>query len=174
MRRLTLALTLIAAIGAPSLAAAQHTSGAGTPMGDLQDLNRFATRGFMNQWSATRPAKLSTLSKDAENWMAVTTERQILAPSEVAAVKAELDVTLAKDLGELAQEQRIDAKDVSNALVLKIMKDAKFWIGIDTRDDRKKGGEAAEVAKARLKEADANLKAAMKLQTPTSLALAMD
>ncbi|HEX6859568.1 MAG TPA: hypothetical protein VF138_05125 [Caulobacteraceae bacterium] len=171
MRALIPALILVLA---PSMAAAQHTSGAGTPMGDLQDLNRFATRGFMNQWSATRPARLSTLSEDAQAWLSVTTERQILAAPALPQVRAELEEALADDLQKVADEQRMKPKDVSAALLLKIMKDARFWIGLDTREDRKKGGEAAQVAMTRLKEADANVKAAMKLQTHASLALAMD
>ena len=165
----------MAVLAAPTATLAQgRSAGGSTPMGDLMSLNQFATRGFMNQWSATRPAKLSGLSKDAEAWMAAATKRQILSPSEVPAVKAELEAVLAADLRAVAEDQLVAPGDVAGALVLKIMKDARLWIGVDTREDRKAGGVAAEIANARLAQAEANIKAAMKLQNDASLALAMD
>lgn len=118
--RLVVASALIITLGAPSLAAAQQ---AGTPMGDIQDLNRFATRGFMNQWAATRPAALSGLSQQSRRWI----KQQVQLQAETPATPDQLDVTIdamiGRDISILAKSERSEPEAVRGAVLLKILVD---------------------------------------------------
>jgi hypothetical protein len=173
MRYLGLVLAgLTVALAAP--AAAQHSAGGGTPMGDLMDLNQFATRGFMNQWSATRPTHLSGMSPSAEAWLDAQVQIQAETPRSPQEVAAAIDATLGEAIDEAAKAEGVRPRDVSRALVLKVMLDTKSALA---REARRVGGVAAPGAPSweeRLAQADANRRAALALQSTTSLALATD
>lgn len=163
------ALSLVAL--QPSSAAAQQ---AGTPMGDLMDLNRFATRGVWNQWMATRPTHLSGMSPAATEWLKEQVQLQAEAPRPVPDVAAAVDETLGDAIREAAKNEGVRPDDVSQAIVLRIMLDTKSALAREAR--RVKG--VAEPGKPswdeRIARADADRKAAMELQSTASMALASD
>lgn len=165
---------IAAALFAPSLAAAQDINGSGSPMGDLQDLNRFATRGFMNQWSATRPARLESLSPAGKKWLKAQVARQATAPRPAVDVAADVDQALPADIKELAREQDVRPQDVSRALVLKIMMDTKNALAIAAHRARNVPEKGAPGWDERIAQAEANRRAAVDMQSDVSMALAMD
>jgi hypothetical protein len=155
----------------PTFALAQQ---AGTPMGDLLDLNRFATRGFMNQWSATRPTSLSGMSPSAEAWLRDQVQIQAQTPRPPHEVLAAVEETLGEAIHQAAKAERAKPQDVSRAIVLKIMLDTKSALAREARrvDDVTEPGWPAW--SERIAQADANRREAMKLQSTASLALARD
>jgi len=167
-------LIFVAALTLPSAALAQHTSGGGTPMGDLQDLNRFATRGMMNQWSATRPAGLSGFSPEATAWLKEQVQIQAETPRPVEAVAAAVDAELGDAIREAARHEKAKAEDVSRAIVLKIMLDTRSALAREARRVKNVPEPGQASWEARIARADADHRAAMQLQTGTSLALATD
>ena len=118
--RLALICASILALAAPTVAAAQQ---AGTPMGDIQDLNRFATRGFMNQWAATRPAALSGLSQQSRRWMKQQVQLQAEDPRSPDQLDVTIDAMIGKDIDILARSERSKPEEVRGAVLLKILVD---------------------------------------------------
>jgi hypothetical protein len=169
-----LGLALVLAVAAPSAALAQHTSGGGTPMGDLQDLNRFATRGFMNQWSATRPTSLSGFSPEAKAWLKDQVQIQAESPRPVEAVAAAVDAELGEAIREAARDEKAKPQDISRAIVLKIMLDTKSALAREARRVKNFPEPGQASWEARIARAEADRRAAMKMQSGTSLALATD
>ena len=160
----------LAAILSPSLAAAQN---AGTPMGDAMDLNRFATRGTMNQWSATRPAALSGLSQASRRWIKAEVQRQAETPRSVAEVAADIDTVLGKDIRTYARSERAKPTDISGAILLKILVDTHNALVREA--NRNPAGLPGERPwEERIVESDANVQAAMALQSDKALALVRD
>jgi hypothetical protein len=176
MRRLGLACLAAVSLAAfaPSLAAAQDINGSGSPMADLQDLNRFATRGFMNQWSATRPARLSGLSPAGKKWLKKQVERQALTPRSPAEVAFDVDQALPRDIKELAREQGVRPQDVSRALVLKVMIDTKNALSLAAWRAHHVAQKGAPGWDERIAQAEVNRRAAVTMQSDVSMALAMD
>lgn len=168
------ALALSVAALLPSQAAAQHTAGGGSVMGDLQDLNRFATRGFMNQWSATRPTALSGMSPETKEWMKAQVQAQAEAPRPPEEVAAAIEETLGVAIRQAAKAERAKPEDVSRAILLKIMDDTRSALAREARRVKNVPEPGAPSWEARIAQADANRRAAMKLQSGTSLALARD
>ena len=160
----------------PTLAAAQHSSGEGTPMGDLLDLNRFATRGVWNQWAATRPAALSGLSKPSRDWIKAEVQRQAVSPRRPIQVAIDIDRVLGKDIRLLAKSERANPEDISGAVLLKIMSDTKSALVREARRAAKAPAPAGadQQWETRIAQADANLKESIELGSPVSLALARD
>jgi hypothetical protein len=181
MRRIALA-SLAALAFAPAPASAQMVGGApaldingsGSPMADLQDLNRFATRGYLNQWMATRPARLSNLSPAGRKWLKAEIARQAQAPRSPAEVAVDVDANMARDIKELARTENQRAADVSRALVMKIMLDTKTALALAAWRAHRVDEPGKPSWNERLAQADANKREAMKMQSDASLMLAMD
>ena len=171
MRYFGLVSVLALSIAAPSIAAAQQ---AGTPMGDLMDLNRFATRGFMNQWSATRPTAFAGMSPETRTWMKQQVQIQAETPRPPEEVAAAIDETLGEAIRQASKAERARPEDVSHAILLKIMDDTKSALAREARRVKDVPEPGAPSWEARIAQADANRKAAMKLQSGTSLAMARD
>jgi hypothetical protein len=167
-------LIFAAAVVLPSTALAQHTSGGGTPMGDLQDLNRFATRGFMNQWSATRPASLSGFSPETTAWLKDQVQIQAESPRPVEVVAAAIDAELGDAIRQAAKQEKTKPQDVSRAILLKVMLDTKSALAREARRVKGVPEPGALSWEARIARADDDRRAAMKMQSGTSLALATD
>jgi hypothetical protein len=167
---------------APAVGSAQMVSGApaldingsGSPMGDLQDLNRFATRGYMNQWMATRPARLSNLSYAGKRWLKAEIARQAEAPRSPAEVAVDIDANMARDIKELARTENQRPADISRALVMKVMLDAKTALALAAWRAHRIDEPGKPSWNDRLAQADANRREAMKMQSDASLMLAMD
>lgn len=175
MRARTLAALALAGAMLPAMAAAQHTSGTGSPMSDLMNLNQFITRGIWNQWSATRPAALAGFSPEARQWMKAQVREQALAPRQPEAILADIDVHLGKEIARMAKSRRVPAEDISGAVLMKVMHDTKLALTLEQRRVRKAEGEAAaEAFEARIAQADANRRSAAEFVSSTSLALARD
>lgn len=174
MRYLSLVVVAAASLAAPSIAAAQHSSSDSTPMGDLMYLNQFATRGFMNQWSATRPTRLSGMSPSAEAWLKAQVQQQAEAPRAPEVVAVAVNETLGDAIREASKHERVKPDDVSRALVLKIMRDTKIALMREAHRVRGVPEPGAHSWEVRIAQADANRRAAMALQSTTSMALAMD
>lgn len=181
MRRIALAC-LAAGAMAPAMALAQDISGppaldingSGSPMADLQDLNRFATRGFMNQWMATRPAHLSSLSPAGKKWLKAEIARQAEAPRSPAEIAVDVDKNLPKDIKELARIENQRPADISRALVMKVMIDTKTALALAAWRAHRINEPGKPSWNERLAQADANKREAMKMQSDASLMLAMD
>jgi hypothetical protein len=159
---------------APSFASAQDINGSGSPMADLQDLNRFATRGFMNQWSATRPARLSGLSPAGKKWLKAQVARQAVSPRSPIEVAVDVDQALPGDIKELAREQGVRPQDVSRALVLKVMIDTKNALSVAAWQSHHVAPKGTPGWDERIAQAEANRRAAVTMQSDVSMALAMD
>jgi hypothetical protein len=164
-------ISLAALALAPSMAGAQQS---GSPMGDAQDMNRLATRGTMTQWAATRPAQTGGFSPETMSWLADQTQRQIIAPVDAATLSKQIDSALADDLKRVARDQGVKAKDLSRALLLKVMMDAKW--SVEREFKAAKAGNDPDTPKiqARLDQAEANRKAAVQMQTQKSTQIALD
>lgn len=166
------ALVSLAALTlAPSLAAAQQS---GSPMGDIQDLNRMATRGTMNQWAATRPSKTGDLSEETQAWIGEAIHRQITNPEEAAKVAQDIDTALGPDLKRAARDQGLKQRDLSRALLLKVMMEAKWSIERELKAARAAGDADVPAIETRLAQAEENRKAAVKMQTQKSMQIALD
>ena len=174
MRHAGLVCAAAIAVLVPSLAFSQDINGSGSPMGDIQDLNRFATRGFMNQWSATRPARLAGLSQAGRKWLKAEVQRQAVTPRSPAEIAPELDKALAKDIKELAREQGVRPQEVSRALVLKVMIDTRNALSVAAWRAHKVSPPGQPGWDERLAQAEANRRAAIDMQNDVSFALAMD
>lgn len=164
-------VSLAALALAPSMAAAQQS---GSPMGDAQDMNRLATRGTMNQWAATRPAQTGGLSPESMAWLADQTERQTIAPVDAATLSQEIDAALGVDIKRVARDQDVKPKDLSRALLLKVMMDAKWSVERELKAARQSNDPDAPKIQARLDQAEANRKAAVQMQTQKSTQIALD
>lgn len=152
-------------------AAAQHSPDTGTPMSDAQYLLQLATSGApMNQWMATRPAKLSGMSPDAAAWLKDQVKTQAATPRSVDEVAAAIDATLGPAIRRAAKGEGVAPKDVSRALLLKIMQDAKISLMVASRG----APEGVPTWKERIAQAEANRVAALRLQSSESLKLATD
>lgn len=173
MRYLGLVPVLALTIGAlqPLPAAAQQ---AGTPMGDLMDLNRFATRGFMNQWAATRPAAMSGLSQPSRRWIKAEVQRQAEAPRQPSQVARAIDEALGRDIHVMAKSERVREKDVAGAILLKVMFDAKAALAREARRVDMVAAPGERPWEERIGQADLNLGEAVSMQSEISLALAKD
>jgi hypothetical protein len=165
-------LVALAALAlAPSMAAAQQS---GSPMGDIQDANRLATRGTMNQWAATRPSQTGGLSPETMGWLADQTQRQIFAPVDAATLSKEIDASLADDIKRVARDQDVKPKDLSRALLLKVMMDAKWSIERELKAAKQSHDPDTAKIEAGLDQAEANRKAAVQMQTQKSTQIALD
>jgi hypothetical protein len=170
MRLIVLATAAIS-LAAALPAAAQHSPDTGTPMSDAQYLLQLATSGApMNQWMATRPAKLSGMSPDAEAWLKDQVKTQAATPRSVDEVAAAIDVTLGPAIRRAAKSEGVAPRDVSLALLLKIMQDAKISLMVAAR----RAPDATPTWRERIAQAEANRVAALHLQSSQSLKLAMD
>lgn len=156
---------------APTMAGAQQS---GSPMGDIQDMNRLATRGTMNQWAATRPSKTGDLSPETMSWLADQTQRQIIAPVDAATLSGQIDASLADDIKRVARDQGVKPKDLSRALLLKVMMDAKWSVERELKAAKAANDPEAPKIQARLDQAEANRKAAVQMQTQKSTQIALD
>lgn len=167
MRRLAL---VIAIALAPSVAVAQHS---GSPMGDIQDLNRFATRGTMNQWAATRPAALSGLSQSARRWLKTAVQQQAEAPKPVAELEAAIDTNIGRDIRSMAKSERIDPDDIKGGLLLKVLVDTHNAL---VREAEKGLPDPSNPRpwEDRIAESDANVQTAMAQQSNKALELVRD
>ena len=143
-------------------------------MGDIQDLNRFATRGFMNQWSATRPARLSGLSGPGKKWMKEQVARQLVQPRSPGDIAPEVNQAMARDIKELARAQDMKPDEVSRALVLKIMVDTRTALALAAWRAHRVNEKGQPSWAERMARADADTREAMKMQSDASLTLAMD
>jgi hypothetical protein len=169
MRYFGLASVMTLAVLAPLPAAAQQ---AGTPMGDIQDLNRFATRGFMNQWSATRPAALSGLSQASRRWIKAEVQRQAETPRPVSAVAADIDTVLARDIRMMARSDRVKPRDVSGAILLKVLVDTHNALIREAKRAPDASGERSW--EDRITESDLNVREAMAMHSEVAVALVRD
>lgn len=156
---------------APSMAAAQQS---GSPMGDIQDLNRLATRGTMNQWAATRPAQTGGLAPETQAWLAEATQRQLSKPIDAVTLAQQIDSTLSADLKRVARDKDVKPRDLSRALLLKVMMDAKWSIERELKVAKSSNDPDAPKIQARLEQAEANRKAAVGMQTQKSQQIALD
>ena len=168
--RLALVSSLIVALGAPSLAAAQQ---AGTPMGDIQDLNRFATRGFMNQWAATRPAALSGLSQQSRRWMKQQVQLQAETPEAPQQLDATIDAMMGRDIRILAKSERVDPDEVRGAVLLKILVDTHNALKREAKRNPQ-GEPGRRPWDERIVEADLYVREAIAMQSETALAMVRD
>lgn len=164
-------IALAALALAPSMAAAQTS---GSPMGDIQDLNRAATRGTMNQWAATRPSQTGGLSQETMGWLADQTQRQIFTPVDAATLSNEIDTSLADDIKRVARDQDVKPRDLSRALLLKVMMDAKWSIERELKAAKQANDPDTSKIQARLDQAEANRRAAAQMQTQKSTQIALD
>ena len=173
MRHLAL-ITAGLMLAAASPAAAQHTSGAGTPMGDLMDLNRFVTRGFMNQWAATRPAALAGLTRDSRRWIRDEVHRQATAPRDPVEVALDIDRVMGEDLDRMARGERAEPEQIASAVLLKIMADTKNALAREARraDGAPQPGQPAW--DVRIAQAEANLETTVELASSLSVSMARD
>lgn len=165
MRRLILASVAALSL-APSLAAAQHS---GSPTADLLDLA--IKTGQNTQWSATVPAPLAGLSRETRAWMRDEAERQAETPRSAVEVAMAVDAAVGQDLARMARDKRYHPQDVSSAVLLTIMNNARSALMRELKAVRK-AGEDDTVAAQRLSIAEANRREAMELQSPVSVALA--
>lgn len=167
-----LGLVSLAALAmAPSMAAAQQS---GSPMGDLQDTNRLATRGTMNQWAATRPSETGGLAPETQAWLADATQRQLINPVDAKTLAQQIDALLGPDLKRVARDKDVKPKDLSRALLLKVMMDAKWSIERELKAARQANDPDTPKIQARLEQAEANRKAAVSMQTQKSTQIALD
>jgi hypothetical protein len=167
-----LALIFLTALALPSAALAQgRSAGGGTPIGDLMDLNRFATRGVMNQWSATRPTALSGLSQASRRWIKTQVQLQAIAPRTPLDVMLDIDKVIGEDVRRVAKDERVHPDDVAGAVLLKIMSDTRNALA---REARKAPVEEAQAWQGRISRADVNLRESVEMQSSISLALARD
>ncbi len=168
--RMALVSALIVALGAPTVAAAQQ---AGTPMGDIQDLNRFATRGFMNQWAATRPAALSGLSQQSRRWMKQQVQLQAETPATVTQLDATVDAMMGRDIRILAKSERAEPEAVRGAVLLKILVDTHNALKREAK--RNPQGEPGQRPwDERIAEADLNVREALGMENETAIAMVRD
>ena len=169
--RLALVSALIVTLGAPTIAAAQQ---AGTPMGDIQDLNRFATRGFMNQWAATRPAALSGLSQQSRRWMKQQVQLQAETPASPRQLDATIDAMMGRDIHILAKSERADPDEVRGAVLLRILVDTHNALKREAK--RNPAGEPGQRPwEERVLEADLNIREAIAMQeSETAVAMVRD
>lgn len=164
------ALALSVAALQPLQAAAQQS---GSPMADLLDTARRATDPV--QWAATRPTPLSNLTRAARDWIKAETQRQADAPRPTIQVSISIDEALDRPMGRLARDMGVHKRDVSNAILLKIMIDAQTILALEQREARRTQASTAgdqEMA-ARLARAEVDRKEAMDVQSDTSLSLVM-
>lgn len=167
--RWALVLALSAAI-LPSTAMAQQ---AGTPMGDLQDLNRFATRGFMNQWAATRPAAMSGLSQVTRRWIKEQVQEQAEKPRSVAELQAAIQEVAGKDIKAMAKSERAKPEDISGGILLKILVDTHN--ALIREAGRNPAGEPGQRSwEERIAESDENVQTAMALESNKAIELVRD
>lgn len=158
----------------PSAAMAQgRTAGGGTPMGDLLDLNRFATRGFMNQWAATRPAALSGLSRASRTFIKAEVQRQAESPRPVSAVAATIEDVMARDIRIIAKSDRIDPADIKGAVLLKILVDTHSAL---EREAKRNPAVAPGQRpwEERILEADLNVREALAAENERAIAMVRD
>ena len=167
-----LAASALALCLAASPAAAQHSSGGSTPMGDLMNLNQFATRGFMNQWAATRPAARSGLSRASRTFIKAEVQRQAESPRPVSEVAASIDEVLGKDIHRVARSERADPKDVSGAILLKVLVDTHNALAREAR--RVPDASGPRPWDERIAEADLNVREAIAMQSELSVAMVRD
>lgn len=170
MRRLAL-VSFAALMLAPAVAAAQQS---GSPMGDIQDMNRLATRGTMTQWAATRPAQAGGLAPETQTWLADATQRQIAHPIDARTLADQIDSTLGADLKRVARDKDVKPRDLSRALLLKVMMDAKWSIEREYKAAKASNDPDLDKVKARLDQAEENRKAAVSMQTQKSQQIALD
>lgn len=164
-------LTLSMAALAPIPASAQG----GTPMGDLLDKARLATRPVFTQWSATRPAALAGLSRESRQWLTAELQRQAESPRSPAEVASDIDKALANDIHSIAKSQRLHAEDVSGALLIKVLMDTKDALAREGRKAARSGNPAVdEQWNVRVAQAEGNLRTAIEMQSSVSLAMARD
>lgn len=168
--RVVLVSALVAGLATPTLAAAQQ---AGTPMGDLQDLNRFATRGFMNQWAATRPAALSGLSQESRRWMKQQVQLQAEDPESVDQLDVTIDAMIGKDIRTLAKSERSEPEAVRGAVLLKILVDTHNAL----KREAKRNPQVAPGERSweeRIAEADLNVREVLGQGNEPAVAMARD
>lgn len=170
MRKLAV-VALFALTLAPAVAAAQQS---GSPMGDIQDMNRLATRGTMNQWAATRPAQTGGLAPETQAWLADATQRQLTDPVDAKTLAEQIDSLLAPDLKRVARDKDVKPRDLSRALLLKVMMDAKWSIERELKAAKSSNDPDVAKIQARLDQAEANRKAAQQMQTQKSTQIALD
>jgi hypothetical protein len=170
MRKLAL-VSFAALMLAPALAAAQQS---GSPMGDIQDMNRLATRGTMTQWAATRPAQTGGLAPETQVWLADATQRQLTKPVDAKTLADQIDATLGADIKRVARDKDVKPRDLSRALLLKVMMDAKWSIERELKAAKASNDPDLPKIQARLDEAEANRKAAVGMQTQKSQQIALD
>ena len=169
-----LAASALALCLAASPAAAQHSSGGSTPMGDLMNLNQFATRGFMNQWSATRPAALAGLSKASRNWIKAEVQRQAVNPRPPVQIALDIDRVLERDIRVISRSERINGEDISGALLLKVLMDTRNALAREANRAHGVPEEGFPTWEARVEQAETYLRNTIEIQSSVSVAMARD
>ena len=172
MRRLALVIVLALA---PTAGWAQgRSAGGSTPIGDLMNLNQFATRGFMNQWSATRPAALAGLSKPSRDWIKTEVQRQAVSPRPPVQIALDIDRVLERDIHIISKSERINGEDISGAILLKVLMDTRNALAREANRAQGVPEEGFPPWEARVEQAETYLRNAIDLQSSVSVAMARD
>ena len=172
MRRLALVIVLALA---PTAGWAQgRSAGGSTPIGDLMNLNQFATRGFMNQWSATRPAALSGLSRTSRRWIKTEVQRQAVNPRPPVQIALDIDRVLERDIRIISKSERINGEDISGALLLKVLMDTRNALAREANRAHGVPEEGFPPWEARVEQAETYLRNTIEMQSSVSVAMARD
>ena len=173
MRYTALAAAMVVAIGAPSVAAAQHSAGTGSPMSDLLALDQFITRGIWNQWAATRPAALAGLPRPSRTVIKNLVQCQAEVPLSVVDLAVTVDTLMGEDIRRMAKSERADPEDISGAVLLKVLVDTRNALAREAkRNPVVAPGERPW--EERIAEAELNVREAIAMQSETALAMARD